>query len=55
MQHPDGLTWRYGNDADSRLEAVGTAGEVREWAINQISDKFANQIAFTWLEDPAKW
>jgi len=51
VQHPDGLTWRYGTDADSRLEAVGTAGEVREWAINQISDKFANQIAFTWLDD----
>lgn len=51
VQHPDGLTWRYGNDADSRLEAVGTAGEVREWAINQISDKFVNQIAFTWLDD----
>jgi RHS repeat-associated protein len=53
VQHPDGLTWRYGNDADSRLEAVGSAGEVREWDINQISDKFSNQIAFTWLEDPA--
>ena len=53
VQHPDGMTWRYGNDADSRLEAVGTAGEVREWDINQISDKFSNQITFTWLEDPA--
>ncbi|MBL8201374.1 MAG: VCBS repeat-containing protein [Chromatiales bacterium] len=51
VQHPDGLTWRYGNDADSRLEAVGTAGEVREWAINQVSDKFSNQIAYTWLDD----
>lgn len=52
VQHPDGLTWRYGNDADSRLEAVGTAGEVREWAVNQVSDKFSNQISYTWLEDP---
>ena len=51
VQHPDGLTWRYGNDADSRIEAVGTTGEVREWAINQISDKFANQMLFTWLDD----
>ena len=25
VQHPDGLTWRYGNDADSRVKAVGTA------------------------------
>ena len=51
VQHPDGLTWRYGNDADSRIEAVGTASEIREWAVNQISDKFGNQIAFTWLDD----
>jgi hypothetical protein len=53
VQRPDGLTWHYGNDADSRIEAVGTNGEVREWAINQISDKFANQILFTWLDDQA--
>ncbi len=51
VQHPGGLTWRYGNDTDSRIEAPGTTGEVREWAINQISDKFANQILFTWLDD----
>lgn len=51
VQHPDGLTWRYGNDADSRFEAVGTAGEIRAWAINQISDKFSNQISWTWLDD----
>lgn len=53
VRHPDGLTWYYGNDADSRFEAVGTAGEVREWAINQVSDKFANQIAWTWVDDQA--
>ena len=51
VQHPDGLTWLYGNDADSRIEAVGTVGEIREWAVNRISDKFGNQIAFTWLDD----
>ncbi|MEQ1802440.1 MAG: FG-GAP-like repeat-containing protein [Gammaproteobacteria bacterium] len=51
VQQPDGLTWRYGNDADSRIEAIGTSGEVREWAINQVSDKFSNQIAFTWIDD----
>ncbi|MEO8223873.1 MAG: FG-GAP-like repeat-containing protein, partial [Gammaproteobacteria bacterium] len=53
VQHPDGLTWRYGNDADSRIEAVGTASEVREWAINQVSDKFGNQVAYTWQDDQA--
>ncbi len=51
VQHPDGLTWHYGNDADSRFEAVGTSGEVREWAINQVSDKFSNQISYTWIDD----
>jgi len=51
VRHPDGLTWHYGNDADSRLEAPGTSGEVREWAINQIRDKFANQVNWTWLEN----
>ncbi|MEO8444094.1 MAG: FG-GAP-like repeat-containing protein [Gammaproteobacteria bacterium] len=53
VQHPDGLTWHYGNDADSRIEAVGTASEVREWAINQVSDKFGNQVAYTWQDDQA--
>ena len=53
VQHPDGLTWRYGNDADSRLEAPGMAGAVREWAINEVTDKFANHITYTWIEDQA--
>lgn len=52
VRHPDGLTWHYGNDADSRVEAVGAADEVREWAINQVSDKFSNRISYTWLDDP---
>lgn len=51
VQHPDGLTWRYGNDADSRIEGVGVGSEVREWAINQIGDKFGNQMLFSWNED----
>lgn len=51
VQHPDGLTWRYGNDADSRIEAVGVASEVREWAINQVSDKFGNQMLFSYNDD----
>lgn len=51
VQHPDGLSWRYGNDADSRIEAVGVGSEVREWAINQVSDKFGNQILYSYDED----
>ncbi len=53
VQHPDGLTWHYGNDADSQIEAAGTAAEVREWTINQVSDKFSNQISYTWIDDQA--
>lgn len=51
VQHPDGLTWRYGSTADSRIEAVGVGSEVREWAINQLSDKFGNQMLFSYNED----
>jgi RHS repeat-associated protein len=51
VQHPDGLTWRFGTDADSRIEAVGVGSEVREWAINQVSDKFGNQMLFSYNDD----
>lgn len=51
VQHPDGLTWRYGSDADSRIEAVGVGSEVSEWTINQVSDKFGNQMLFTYNDD----
>ncbi|MEZ5564274.1 MAG: FG-GAP-like repeat-containing protein [Gammaproteobacteria bacterium] len=51
VQHPDGLTWRYGNDGDSRADASGTGGEVREWLVNEVSDKFSNRIDYDWLID----
>lgn len=51
--NPDGTIARYGDDADSRVEAVGTGGEVREWAINRSSDRFGNQVLYSWLEDAA--
>jgi RHS repeat-associated protein len=51
VQHPDGLSWRYGNDADSRIEAVGLGSEVREWAVNQVSDRFGNQLLYSYSED----
>lgn len=50
VQHPDGLTWRYGNDVDSQIEATaGSGGEIREWMVNEVVDKFANRIDYTWL------
>lgn len=53
VQHPDGLTWRYGNDADSRIEAVGVGSEVREWAVNQVVDQFGNQMLYSYNDDQA--
>lgn len=43
---PNGLTYLYGNDTDSRMLAPGTSSEVRVWALNTIEDKFGNQINF---------
>jgi RHS repeat-associated protein len=50
VRHPDGLIYRYGNDADSRVEAPGTA-EVRAWALNEIEDRFQQRIGFTYSEN----
>lgn len=52
VHHPDGLLYRYGNDADSLIEAPGS-GEVRTWALNEIVDKYQHKITFTYTEDIA--
>lgn len=49
VRHPDGLTWHYGTDADSQIEAAGTGGEIREWLVNAVIDKFGNRIDYTWM------
>lgn len=49
VRHPDGLTWHYGNDWDSLVEAAGTGGEVREWLVSEVVDKFGNRIDYTWM------
>jgi hypothetical protein len=45
-----GVTFEYGNTADSRIEAQGTAS-VRAWAINKTSDAKGNYLAFSYNED----
>jgi RHS repeat-associated protein len=50
LRSPDGLVYRYGNDADSRAEAPGT-NEVRAWALNEIEDKFGQRVGFSYAED----
>jgi RHS repeat-associated protein len=51
VRHADGMVYRYGNDADSRIEAGST--EVRAWALNEIVDKFGYRVGFAYTEDPA--
>ena len=50
MRLPDGSAHRFGNDADSRVEAAGTS-EVRTWAINEIEDRFQQRVGFAYSED----
>lgn len=50
VHHPDGLLHRYGASTDSRIEAPGS-GEVRTWALSEITDRFQNTITFSYTED----
>lgn len=50
LRRPDGLVYRYGNDADSRIEAGGS-NEVRTWALNEVEDRFGQRMAFQYMED----
>jgi len=50
LRRPDGLVYRYGNDADSRIE-VGGGSEVRAWALNEVEDRFGQRMAFRYAED----
>jgi RHS repeat-associated protein len=48
-----GVQYRYGYQADSRIEAVGRAGQVRVWALDEIRDRNGNSIAISYTEDPS--
>jgi hypothetical protein len=50
VRHPNGLLYRYGNDADSLIEAPGTS-EIRAWALNEIIDKHQQRVSFAYTED----
>jgi RHS repeat-associated protein len=50
VHRPDGLLYRYGNDADSLIEAPGT-GQTRAWALNEVLDKYQQRMSFTYNED----
>lgn len=53
VQHPDGLTSRYGHGFGAQIPAAGIAGEVSEWALSQVTDKFGNGMVFSWSTDQA--
>ncbi|MCK6372291.1 MAG: hypothetical protein L6Q83_13390, partial [Gammaproteobacteria bacterium] len=50
VRRPDGLVYRYGNDADSRITAPGS-GEVRAWALNEVEDRFQQRMGFSYAQD----
>lgn len=45
VEHPNGLTYEYGNSVSSKMLAQGKS-EVLVWAINKIVDKYNNTIVF---------
>ena len=53
LRQSDGLVKRFGNDADSRVEAAGN-GEVMAWALNEVEDRFQQRVSYTYTEDSAK-
>ncbi len=50
VERKDGLTYEYGNTADSQVLSVGQT-TARVWAVNRISDKAGNAIVFVYDED----
>ncbi len=47
VEREDGLTYTYGDSADSRVLATGTS-TVHQWMIREIKDRNNNRIVFTW-------
>lgn len=48
----DGLTYFYGNTADSRIEGTGSTA-IREWALNRVEDRAGNYLTVTYAKDAA--
>jgi RHS repeat-associated protein len=49
VRQPDGTTRYYGVSPDARTLAAGTPGEVREWALSSVTDRFRNQALYSYL------
>jgi RHS repeat-associated protein len=50
VEMPGGLTYLYGDTANSRIEAPNSNGEVRVWALRKVLDKYNNSIVFEYNE-----
>jgi RHS repeat-associated protein len=50
VQAKNGLTYEYGNTADSAILASGTSS-VRTWALNAVRDRNGNAMTFTYMND----
>jgi RHS repeat-associated protein len=50
VQAKNGLTYEYGNTADSAILATGTSS-VRIWALNAVRDRSGNAMTFTYVND----
>jgi RHS repeat-associated protein len=50
VQGKDGLTYEYGNTADSAILAQGSTS-VRTWALNAVRDRNGNAMTFTYTND----
>jgi RHS repeat-associated protein len=55
VQAKNGLTYEFGNSADSRIEstASGFTTTARTWALNKVSDRHGNAMTITYQEDGA--
>lgn len=50
VERADGLIYRYGSNADSRIEALGKS-TARAWMLDQVRDRNGNQINYSYNED----
>jgi RHS repeat-associated protein len=49
VRQPGGTTRYYGVAPEARTLAAGTPGEVREWALSSVTDRFRNQALYSYL------
>jgi RHS repeat-associated protein len=51
VQQPNGTVHFYGYTANSRIQAPGTGGEIRVWAVGKVSNSSGHQIEYKYVVD----